>query len=299
MPELCEPCGSCSISGKKVIVEKLTADLDRLMEQGAYADAYPVALRILEEAEALYGTQSADYASVLNDVASVERYLGRYGEAEDRFRAAARILRETRGELDSEYATTLNNLAGLHRLTGELEAAEAEFNDALRIYRRTLSASDWRTISCHNNLGLLYQDQGRFEEAMACHVEALQLLQGDDAPEDLSAVATTLMNGAICASKMGDAEEAEALFDYAMGLLEQIHGRRSAAFAGALNNVAAFRVSQGDAAGAVALLEESLETSGALFGRDSAAYRLVQGNLERARVQVTSPETGDAPRAQV
>lgn len=286
MAELCEPCGSCSISGRKAIVDKLTDDLDRLMAKGSYAEAYPVALRLLDEAGVLYDGKGPDYASVLNDAASVERYLGRYGEAEAHFRSAARILRESLGELDPEYATTLNNLAGLHRLMGELDMAESEFADALRIYRRTVGEHDWRTISCHNNLGLLYQDQGRFQDAIACHVEALELLQSPEAAQDPAAIATTLMNGAVCSARMGDAEEAEALFAYAMDMIEQLHGRKSAAFAGALNNLAAFRAERGDAMGAIGLLEESRGTSGELFGRDSTAYRLVCENLERVREQV-------------
>ena len=285
MAEFCEPCSSCSISGKKVIVEKLTHDLDELMARGAYSDAYPVALRMLDEAAVLYGTDTTDFASVLNDVASVERYLGDYAKAEQRFDQVAGILLERLGRWDPEYATALNNLAGLHRLTREYDRAESEFNRSLEIYEKTLGETDWRTISCYNNLGLLYQDQGRYEEAIGCHVKALELLQSDDVPDDPASIATTLMNGAICSSKMGDVEEAAELFDYALGLIEQVNGRESAAYAGALNNVAAFKVEQGDAAAAVGLLEESKGITGRLFGSQSDAYALVCENLERAKGQ--------------
>lgn len=283
MTELCQPCGSCSTSGKKAVVDRLTRDLDELMERGAYQEALPVAERLLDEVGDLHGRTGADYASALNDVASVERYLGRYGDAERRFLAAARILREERGAWDSEYATAVNNLAGLHRLTGEVERAEREFAEALGVYERVLEPDDWRSVSCLNNLGLLYQDTGRLDEAMACFVRALELLQGAEGGGDPSSIATTLMNGAVCAGKMGDAEEARALFGHAMGLIERLHGRRSAAFSGALNNLAAFHVDQGEPERALPLLEESRETARMLFGADSSAYRLVCANIGRVR----------------
>ncbi|MDY2777410.1 MAG: tetratricopeptide repeat protein [Collinsella sp.] len=285
MTALCEPCGSCSISGKKAIVEKLTADIDRLMAEGAYQDAYPISLRLLEEAEGLYGSSDPDYASILNDVASVERGLGRYDEAEKRFRAAARILREALGDHDSEFASVVANLAGLHRLTGDLPRAEEEFERALGIYERELGFSDWRTISCLNNLGLVYQDQGRYEEAIGCHVRALELLQDPETPDDPSSIATTLMNGAVCSAKMGDQAEAAELFDCAMELIEQVNGRESAAYAGALNNIAAFELERGDARRAVSLLRESEALTRGLFGEGSSALALVRANLRRAESQ--------------
>ncbi len=285
MAEYCEPCSSCSISGKKAIVEKLTQDLDELMSKGAYNEAYPVALRMLDEGTVLYGTRSVDFASVLNDVASVERYLGYYDKAEQRFDQVAEILLDQLGRMDPEYATALNNLAGLHRLTHDYERAEKEFNRSLEIYEKTLGETDWHTISCYNNLGLLYQDQGKYEDAIACHVKALELLQSDETPDDPASIATTLMNGAICSSKMGDVEEATELFDYAKGLIEQVNGKDSAAYATALNNIAAFKGEQGDWTAAVELLEESKGITGRLYGSQSDAYTLVCDNLDRAKEQ--------------
>lgn len=285
MDKLCEPCGPCSISGRKAIVDKLTEDLDRLMGRGAFAEAYPVALRVLEEAEALYGTGTADYASALNDVAAIERNVGRYRDAEARFFTVAKILRAEFGETDPEYATALHNLAGLHRMTGELDRAEREFGEALGIYLRTLPPSDRRIVGCRNNLGLVYQDQGRYEEAMACCVEVLQELPEPQTAEDVEAVATTLMNGAACASRMGDRDEASELYDHALGMIEGALGRANATFAGALNNVASFHAESGDFEKAEGLLVESLRTTRELMGETSAPYRLVSDNLAWVRAQ--------------
>lgn len=282
MASLCEPCGVCSIGGKKAIVDKLTGDIDRLISEGACQEAYPVALRMLEEAEGLYGSNCLDYASTLNDVASIERGLGLYNDAERRFCAAAKIIKESLGEQDSEYASVLANLAGLHRLTGRISRAEAEFVRALEIYEQSLSSNDWRTVSCLNNLGLVYQDQGRYDEALACHVRALEMLQAPGMSNGPSSIATTLMNGAVCSVKMEDYDEADELFGYAMELIEQVNGRDSAAYAGALNNVAAFEVERGNVHRAVSLLRQSEALTCKLFGRDSSAHVLVCKNLRYA-----------------
>ncbi len=281
----CEPCGSCSISGKKAMVDKLQDDLNSHLAAGDYRSAYPVSIRILDEARDLYGAGSADYAVLLNDAASIERAIGLYEDAERHFSAAGRALRETLGERDPEYATTLNNLAGLHRLMGKHEEAEAEFKRALEIYRSALGEGDWHTISCYNNIGLLWQDMGRCEEARGCHVSALELLQASDAPEAQASIATTLMNGAVCSTKLGDLDEAVALYDYAMELIIQVHGKEGAAYAGALNNVAAHHVEIGEFERACELLTESRALTERLFGTDSTTYELVCENLAYAQAR--------------
>lgn len=286
MPELCQPCGCDPIGGKKALLEKLTESLNDCMRRAAYHEAYPIALRMLDEAETLYGTSTADYASVVNDLASIERYLGHYDKSEKRFKEVAAILRTEVGCRHPEYATTLNNLAGLHRLTADYEQAEREFNEALDIYLATLEPTDWHTISCYNNLGLLYQDEGRYREALACHVKALELLQESDDQDDIGSCATTLMNGAVASAKLGDVDEANELLDSATALIKGAYGTESSAYASILNNAAAFRADQGDYEEAARLLEQSRDIVGRVSGTQSSAYRWACENLEHVKASL-------------
>lgn len=264
-------------------VERLSREVDECMARGEYARAYPVACELLAAAFDVFDEGDVRLAQALNDAAAVERYLGKFEDGEAHFLAAARILRTVRGECDSEYATTVNNLAGLYRLWGRLDEAQAAFARALSIYREVLPETDWRTISCYNNLGLLYQDQGRHDKALACHERALELLHAGAGEEHPNSVATTLMNTAVCCSRMGQTGRAGELFDRALAMTLEINGEVSASYAGALNNVASFKVSQGDYAAAIELLERSREIAGRLFGTDSRAYQLVVSNLARVR----------------
>lgn len=253
------------------------------MAHGEYARAYPLSQELLEASGAAFDESDVRLARTLNDVAAVERYLGKFEDGEAHFAAAARILRDAHGEQDPEYATTVNNLAGLYRLWGRLDEAEEAFLRALSIYRDVLPETDWRTISCYNNLGLLYQDQGRREEALVCHERALELLGAGAGEEHPNSVATTLMNTAVCCARMGQTERAGNLFDRALAMTLEINGEVSASYAGALNNVASFRVSQGDFSAALGLLERSRDIAGQLFGTDSRAYQLVVSNLAHVR----------------
>ncbi len=269
-------------------VKRLSQAIDEHMAHGEYALAYPLACELLCAGTAAFAEDDVCLADVYNDVAAVERYLGKLDDGEKHFLAAARILRVVRGEHDSEYATTINNLAGLYRLAGRLDEAEQSFNQALAIYREVLPEADWRTISCYNNLGLLYQDQGRFEEALALHERALELLSRGAGEEHPNSIATTLMNTAVCSARMGRTNEADKLFEQALAMSLELNGEVSASYAGALNNVASFRVSQGNYAEAICLLERSREIAGQLFGTDARAYQLVESNLARVREMAAS-----------
>ena len=95
-----------------------------LRKQGRYSDAEPFARRALELAEAKYGSQHRNTATLLNALANLYRDLGRYAEAEPLYKLNLAITEKTVGSDHPDVANTLGNLAELYRQQDRYTEAE-------------------------------------------------------------------------------------------------------------------------------------------------------------------------------
>ena len=142
---------------------KRAYDLDATLEhQQAYAylcwrmgrweEALPLNKHILEQVAAEHGKAGNEYATALNNLATIYLNTGRYDVAEPPFDQALSITRRVLGEVHPSTATGLNNLAGLYRAQGRYEDAEPLYDEALSISRRMLGADHPETATSLNNL---------------------------------------------------------------------------------------------------------------------------------------------------
>ena len=72
--------------------------------------------RFLELTGELYGLESPEYATTLNDYGGIHRDIGNFEKAEQAFLQAAEKIAVLQSAQHPDYGSVLNNLAGLYRL---------------------------------------------------------------------------------------------------------------------------------------------------------------------------------------
>ncbi|MEQ8784886.1 MAG: tetratricopeptide repeat protein, partial [Pirellulaceae bacterium] len=108
--------------------------------EGEYREAIPLANEVREIRKSVLGEKHPDYASSLNNLASLLKSQGDYARAEPLYRQALEIYKEMLGEKHPHYATSLNNLALLYRSQGDHAQAEPLYRQALSISLENLEA---------------------------------------------------------------------------------------------------------------------------------------------------------------
>ena len=95
-----------------------TTELDRRMEElyiaGRYAEAIPIAQRLLALSEKTRGRNHPDVAQSLSNLAVLYEAQGRYADAKPLHKRSLAILEKARGRDHLDVAKTLNNLAALY-----------------------------------------------------------------------------------------------------------------------------------------------------------------------------------------
>lgn len=260
--------------------QQLSQQIARCDHQGDYVGLAQYMERFLELTAQLYGKESAQYATALNDYGGIHRDIGHYEKAEQAFLQAADLIGSLQGTRHPDYASVLNNLAGLYRLMGQYKKSEQYFQQALQIYETTLGRQHFLYISGMNNLGLLYQDQGRFAEAETLHAQSLTLLEtADDNP---IAIGTTLTNLASARRQQGKLDGVAALLERALRIYEEQLGRNHSLYAYGLNNLAAYYMTTQEYEKAKRYYQGALEICKTQFGTDSRNYAISLRNYEIA-----------------
>lgn len=236
--------------------------------------------RYLELTGQLYGLNSPQYATILNDYGGIHRDIGNYEKAEQAFLQAAELISILQGANHPDYGSVQNNLAGLYRLMKQYEKAEICFQKAMQIYDDALGQRHFLYISGMNNLGLLYQDMGRFAEAETLHARSLTFLE--QAADNPIAIATTVTNLASARRQQGKLNEVQSLLERALRIYEEHLGRNHSLYAYGLNNLASYYMAMADYEKAKMYYKGALEICKELFGIESRNYEISLHNYELA-----------------
>jgi len=194
-----------------VQVGKLAQESNQLMDQGRYAEAVPLAERVLELRRRALGETHPNVATSLNNLAYLYDAQGLYSEAEPLYKQALKILRDMWGNTHPNVATSLNNLAEIYRSQGRYNEAESLYKQALELRKRLLGEAHPDVATTLNNLALLYKAQGRYDEAEPIYKQALNLLRAEFGERHVL-VSTILNNQALLYQEQGRYSEAEESF---------------------------------------------------------------------------------------
>jgi tetratricopeptide (TPR) repeat protein len=192
--------------------------------QDQNASGLPLLQRTLEIRERALGPDDVKVAISLGNLASVQRELRRWNEAEANYRRAIAIIERVAPE-DTQLPGLLNNLASVYSDQENWAAAEPVHRQALALRRKLLGDDHPQTTMSLNNFGwMLYRgsggDQAKLAEAESLLREALERRErvlGPDHPE----VALTLNNLGLLALDQGRLAEAEPWIERGLAIREQ------------------------------------------------------------------------------
>ena len=236
--------------------------------QGQYEQAEPLYQRALGIREKALGPDHPSTATSLNNLAALYDSQGQYEQAEPLYQRALGIREKALGPDHPDTATSLNNLAALYDSQGQYEQAEPLYQRALGIKEKALGPDHPSTATSLNNLALLYKSQGQYEQAEPLYQRALGIREkalGPDHPDREKALgpdhpdtATSLNNLAALYDSQGQYEQAEPLYQRALGIKEKALGPDHPSTATSLNNLALLYKSQGQYEQAEPLYQRAL-----------------------------------------
>ena len=96
-------------------LQALNQRIVELFKQGKYQEAIPLAEKAVDIARRLRGPEDAEFATPLENLATLYRTMGEYGKAEPLYQQALRIRQKVLGPEHPSTATDLENLAGLYK----------------------------------------------------------------------------------------------------------------------------------------------------------------------------------------
>ncbi|MBI4965340.1 MAG: tetratricopeptide repeat protein [Desulfomonile tiedjei] len=161
-------------------------EFGQMLQHGRFADALPVACRLLEMAEKDSQGDRLNMGTALSALAGVYTMLERYKEAKPLLERALPILEQEVGRQHYLFATMLEALAGAQAKTSRFDEAEASFREVIRIREGLFGADDDSVGIAYYNLGVALIKARKYEQAREPLTRALEIKEkalGPDHPK--------------------------------------------------------------------------------------------------------------------
>ncbi|MBK6826194.1 MAG: CHAT domain-containing protein [Chitinophagaceae bacterium] len=204
------------------VLQTLENNLGELYRHmGDYARAEPA----LENAVRLAGSNpSAAYS--LNNLALVQKALGKYNEAEKAYRKALQIYVSQGKREHPDYTNPLNNLGELYRTMGRLQDAVYAFEEVISIRKKTLGTQHANYANALNNLALVEFAIGKYPDAEK-HLEECLAIYKITLGEKDKFYANCLNNLASVYKANGSLLKAEATYQSCIRIYKATYGETS------------------------------------------------------------------------
>jgi tetratricopeptide (TPR) repeat protein len=256
----------------------LNQQVVELYQQGRYAEAIPIAERVLAIREKALGPDHPAVAQSLYNLAALYDSLGDYAKAEPLIKRSLVIREKALGPNHPDVARSLNNLAVLYNALGDYAKAEPLYKRSLAILEKTYGPDHPDVARSLNSLAVLYGSLGDYARAVPLYKRSLAILEKTLGPNHPD-VALSLNNLAELYYSLGDYAKAEPLFKRALAIQEKALGPDHPQVALSLSNLAALYRDLGDYAKAEPLLKRSLTINEKTYGLDHPAVATSLGNL--------------------
>ena len=215
-----------------------------------------------------------EVARILQAIATIQYCLGRFEEAEMRYKQVLEIRRRIGNQKEMVVPTL--NLGVLYQQIGESKKAEELFKDGLRWAE---SAGHWKGVgNALQNLGVLAQEKGNLEKAEKFYKRSLKIRRKIGDEKGLGQVLNQL---AILHLKKGKLHEAEELLNQCLDIVQKMVDQR--AHAAILHQLGILSEKQGKLNLAENLYRQSLDISERIGYRYGVALTKIQlgKNLEK------------------
>ena len=141
------------------LAETLDEQVVRLLHEGKYAEAEPLALQALKVSLKKNGPDHPDTATSLNNLANLYYTQAKHDLAEPLYERALAIYEKALGPDHPDTATSLNNLALLYYTQAKHDLAEPLYERALAICEKALGPDHPNTIQFRENLAQMKADR--------------------------------------------------------------------------------------------------------------------------------------------
>jgi CHAT domain-containing protein/Tfp pilus assembly protein PilF len=261
----------------------LMQQINTLGNQGRFAEATPLARRLVSEAEKATGQQSLVTAETLVVLAKVLNAQSQTAEAETQLKRALAIRVAAHGPSQPDVAEVLEALGGIELGQNRLADAERDISRAVAIDEAALGVDHLSTALARMPLGNLRHRQLREAEALDQFNRALGAFRKAGGEADVM-VPVALNNIAEVDRAQGRLALADAGLAEALALEEKQHGRDSVYVTSTLNNIGELRRAQGRLAEAEALARRALAILEKALGPD---HPEVAGSLNNLALVLT------------
>jgi len=218
---------------------------------------YDEAERRYRQLLALAQPDSLDAAAVYNDLAVTFKFAGNFDEAQRLYGRSLAILERELGPDHPDLATLHHNLGGLAHARGDYAAAESPARRSVEIRRRALGQNHPAVAADTAALAAVLDALGQAEEAETLLRRAIAVFEHALGPEHYE-VAFNLGQLAALRFRRGDLDEAENLYRRGLALLEHLLGADHPDLAPSLNNLAVLVAERGQPQEAAALHRQAL-----------------------------------------
>jgi len=282
-----------SQSSARQEVAVLQQQVVTLYGAGRYADALPLAERVLAIREAQADADPIELATSLNNLAALHQGLGAFEEALPLFQRALQVVLKSRGETHEDTALSLSNLAMVLLDMGAYDRALPLLQQALRINEKD-GANHRDTCATLNNLGGLYYAVGAYDQALPLLQRALQTCEKYLGPDDRD-TATTLNNLAGLHYAMGAIDVAVLLCERAVQIREKTLGETHPDTTTSLSNLGVLYLASKDQIRAETFFRRSRSSDGLV------ELLLARGQASEAlqRLESGPPAATDRPTRRV
>jgi tetratricopeptide (TPR) repeat protein len=191
-------------------------EVARLQQQGAYAQAQKLSVRLIREIQDS-GVEGHDLAAALNALALVDADLGDFSSAEHLLLRAKRIWEKAGDQYRGPLDRCVGNLVCIYLERGERVKAERLLRSRVSAAPPSADADGARLLHL---LAVLYYEQGRYHEGIPLEERAIQLWQARSGPPD-AAFAAMLNELALLYERTGRTDEALRHFERSLEVLSK------------------------------------------------------------------------------
>jgi CHAT domain-containing protein/Tfp pilus assembly protein PilF len=225
------------------------------------------------------GTDSLDYADVLNGLGPIKFYKGDITQSEQLFQRSLSIREKIAGPESAPVASAFGSLALFYRLTNDLPKAEQMYLSALAIREKLLGADHAEMSPLLNDVGLFYYAAGDYSSAEPLLLRALAIREkvSGSVHEMVGRISNNL---GLLEWKKRDYDKAEAYFRRAMDVFEKLSGPESSGVAGSLHNLGIiYKEGRQDYPKAEECYLRALAIWEKVFGKESSSIATAAGSL--------------------
>jgi tetratricopeptide (TPR) repeat protein len=267
-----------------------------LQAEGKLEDAFAACLEALQLTERCEGSDSADVANLLNDLAEIENERQKFTTALALAERAQAIEEALGDQFAGETAArirlkTLALLGELRRVQGDYVRAESDLQEAVRLAAGEFGETSEESAEALNGLAVLYKYCGRFDEGLRLYREVLRFTIATQGEECVTTITIYHNIGGILFSK-GDFAAAKPYGEKAWELSQHLLGETdprtmadAAAYAAILDGLGKYDESETIYRRALAVFEKSFgpahyEVAATLH--NLGAVLVAQGNYKEA-----------------